>query len=274
MTQFYEIDCDELDFPNLTTINDLPNEILYKINKYKIQLEKAQEKAQEKAHEKVFIELLNQLYNMKSIPYGWAKETHIPEELLCNKTKCMSIDEFLNNCLVCAQEYGEGYLELPWNELERTNNYFSNAKDKRESILLSVIENLVRYDDWITFNNVMDIKQGYCEETDYDIKYELPIIKPDRKRVKKVPENVIEYLNYVKDNCFQVEFDDNRFWHDAINTNDFYIKTMELKSKYKPFMELKKCIKRNTTKVDTDDGIFYDMFGGEDIFKIIEKILE
>ena len=257
MTQFYEIDCDELEFPNLTTINDLPKEILYKINKYKIELEEAQEKAQEKAHDKTFIELLNRLYNMNSIPYGWAKETHIPQELLCNKTKCMSIDEFLNNCLECSQEYGEGHLELPWNQLtytERTANYFSNAKDKRKSILLSVIQNLdsnINDYSWYIFNNMMDIKQGYIEETDYDIKYELPIMKPYRKRAKKVPENVIQYLNYVKENCFQVEWhDDNSSWHDVINTTDFYIKTMELKSKYKPFMELKKCIKRNTTKVN------------------------
>ena len=191
MTQFYEIDCDELEFPNLTTINDLPNEILSKINKYKIELEKAQEKAQEKAHKKVFIELLNQLYNMKSIPYGWAKETHIPDELLCNKTKCMTIDKFLNNCLECSQECGEGHLELPWNKLtytEKRANYFSNAKDKRKSILLNVIQDLERDYNWIwiIFYDAMDIKQGYCEETDYDVKYELPIMKPDRKRVKKV----------------------------------------------------------------------------------------
>ena len=170
MTQFYEIDCDELEFPNL---------------------EKAQEKTHEKAHEKVFIELLNQLYNMKSIPYGWAKETYIPDELLCNKTKCMTIDKFLNNCLECSQECGEGHLELPWNKLtytEKRANYFSNAKDKRKSILLNVIQDLERDYNWIwiIFYDAMDIKQGYCEETAYDIKYELPIMKPDRKRVKKV----------------------------------------------------------------------------------------
>ena len=35
----FEIDCDKLDFPNMTTINDIPNELLNIINNYKIKLE-------------------------------------------------------------------------------------------------------------------------------------------------------------------------------------------------------------------------------------------
>ena len=38
-TDFYEIDCDELTFPNLTTINDIPNEILEMISLHKSKME-------------------------------------------------------------------------------------------------------------------------------------------------------------------------------------------------------------------------------------------
>ena len=37
--EFYEIDCDELDFPNLTTFDDIPNEIVAIIKDYKIKYE-------------------------------------------------------------------------------------------------------------------------------------------------------------------------------------------------------------------------------------------
>ena len=38
-TEFFEIDCDEIKFPNLTTINSLPNEILEIIKLQKDKLE-------------------------------------------------------------------------------------------------------------------------------------------------------------------------------------------------------------------------------------------
>ena len=120
-TQFYEIDCDELVFPNLTTINDMPNEILNIINDYKIKLE-----INDSYTESIKKHRDNVEYNF----LGFVNACISTKQLNYNKVEKLRIDPIID---IINANYNY-YNEIEWNGWDKKLKHFKTIGDQRKAI--------------------------------------------------------------------------------------------------------------------------------------------
>jgi len=188
--EFYEIDCDELEFPNLLTINSLPNEILAIIKDYKIKLE------------------LNDYFDdaviLKKSSITYKHKSNIDYFINKVQTKNFNIKQAHKYNFQCElyvmyyNLYYGGYVES-WDKLDKV--VFNNIKHQRREIL-EYFKNF-NYDEIIEF----------CEEfEDYSLKYTGKMEvnfnavlskydveewkKFDKKSIAKLFYNLFEYSDY------------------------------------------------------------------------------
>ena len=139
-TEFYEIDCDELEFPNLTTIDSLPNEILAMIKDYKIKLEINDIYQEIEDRKKSSLVYINKI-NIERFNYNCCMK---------NYNKKAALKDGFN-----FQVYLDKYNQMTnnniadWNKLNK--KLFKNLKIQRSSII-TYFKNF-NYDEIIAWSN-------------------------------------------------------------------------------------------------------------------------
>ena len=212
---FFEIDCDDLDFPNLTTINSLPNEILeiIKLQKDKLEINDYYDKTVkyiENQYTDNAITLLKSIKNMKGLTLKKARrqENGGLDFLLDN------LVEFYNNKVYIYDNRVKGW--------DTKNFSFKTIKSQRDQIIDLCID---FFKDFEMLLEYCDFSQSYFIMKSSNISFENAYhpyppfgFKENLNMKKKVDNNFLRKVSrYTENNDILYDYAKN-----IMDSNDYY----------------------------------------------------
>lgn len=102
------------------------------------------------------------------------------------------------------------------------------------------------------------------------------ILKTEEPKKKNTNKEVFDTLNYLINNNFKKEYDsmvDRGYWMMIEGTNEIYTKIMDLETNIKSVINLQNELVKLTEIHNLKDGIFYEIQGDHDVYKMIKKCL-